>query len=155
VASLITIGIQSAKLLLDDEVADLLVFNTNSEDSKFNFVVSNKGTRSAVLYSLKITIPEAMECSHPVVSISTQIKIENKVIEPAKTYALSAITGINKLDLINNFNTSTSSGSGSGVAENLDEFKVCSAELAYLDFDGIDKIKKFNFRCMIEPKCRK
>lgn len=134
--------------MLEPNSADLLIHNTNTVDGKFNIIVSNIGTKPAVIYQLELNIPDAVDCDWPVIVWGGNSNLENKIINPSKTYAIPIDMGINQLEMINNFNMTIEH------INQTDDLKLCTGKVAYLDFDGKDKVESFKFRCMPQGDCK-
>ena len=150
VVSLATLAIEAGKKLFDRESANLTISVVDSSPERFNYVVSNKGSKPGVAYDLTVKYPPSMECSKGDIYIMQRLAVDNKVIEPGKTYSFSskvdglygAFAGFDPHALADKT-----------LSRSLSKFKVCSATLTYLDFDSTHKSVKVMFHCGPQGVC--
>lgn len=150
VVSLATLAIEAGKKLFDREKASLTISVVDSSPESFNYVVSNKGSKPGVAYDLTVNYPPSMECSKGDIYIMQRLTVDNKVIEPGKTYSFSskvdglygAFAGFDPHALADKT-----------LSRSLSKFKVCSATLTYLDFDSTHKSVKVMFHCAPQGVC--
>ena len=150
VVSLATMGYESAKKLLEKETADIVAHVPGVDYEQFNLVVSNKGNKPGVIYDLTIGYPPAIECSGGEEWTMHRIDIADKVVEPGKTITISReIKGLYKA--FSGFEPHALSSAK--LSKQLEKYKVCSADLTYLNFDGSHKTIKIGFHCGPQGKC--
>jgi hypothetical protein len=148
--SLVTIAIESVSKLLEKNEADLVMSVAKFNDDNFNVVISNKGNRSAVVYDLTISYPPVEECKNRISKTTDRVEFESKVVEPGHTYNIEveiqnlykAFVGFDPQVLSNEV-----------LMKNLEEYKVCSAHITYLDFDQKHKPKEVYFYCGPQGGC--
>lgn len=148
VVSLATLAIEAGKKLFDRESASLTISVVDSSPESFNYVVSNKGSKPGVAYDLTVKYPPSMECDN--IYIMQRLAVDNKVIEPGKTYSFSskvdglygAFAGFDPHALADKT-----------LSRSLSKFKVCSATLTYLDFDSTHKSVNVMFHCGPQGVC--
>jgi 5-hydroxyisourate hydrolase-like protein (transthyretin family) len=146
--SLATIGINAYKKLQEPNNSDIVGRVLDYDKESFNLALSNRGNKSAVVWYLKVSYPEAHACEKEVRTFTKTINIKNQVIEANKTYNIPVY--------ISSLNISTFTPEALAdeeIKEDLKEYEVCSANLTFLDFDNIIKNKSFKFSCMPQGQC--
>lgn len=150
VASLATMGYESARKIFEPQKAEMTAYVPGVDYEQFNLVISNTGNRPGVIYDLTIKYPPAMECSGGGQSTMHRTGISNKVIEPNQTITVSSkIEGLYRA--FAGFDPHALSDPD--LSEKLEEFKVCSAGLTYLDFDGAHRTLNVMFHCGPQGQC--
>lgn len=148
--SLASIGYESFTKVMEKEKADLVLNVAKINNDQFNIVVSNKGSRSAVVYDLTISYPPIKECKQKISSNMERVEFESKVIEPSKTYNIP----VNVKNLYKAFaGFDPQVLSNEKLMKNLEEHKMCSAHITYLDFDGTNKPQEVSFYCGPQSGC--
>ncbi|MFT0520570.1 hypothetical protein [Pseudomonas faucium] len=148
VASLFTLALEAGKKIFERNAASLNLVVSNVEADRFNYIVSNKGSKPAVAYDISIKYPPALECSKDYTMV--RLPMTNKVIEPGKTYPFSIevknlykdIAGIDPHALADE-----------KLAPQLKDLEVCSATLTYIDFDNTHKTLETRFHCGPQGAC--
>ncbi|GEM_PF-5371476 len=79
-------------------------------------------------------------------------QLENSVIEPGKTQSFSIKTN-NLYKIFAGFDPHALSDKA--IAKKLNDYKVCSAKLTYLDFDNTHKSLEVDFHCNPQGICPK
>lgn len=150
VISLATMGYESAKKIFKEEKAELIAYVPGVDYEQFNLVISNTGNKPGVIYDLTIKYPPAIECSGGDQWTMHRIDMSNHVVEPNKTITVSQeIKGLYKA--FSGFDPHVLSDPN--LSKQLEDFKVCSADLTYLDFDGTHKTLKVKFHCGPQGEC--
>lgn len=148
--SLASIGYESFTKIVEREKADLILNVAKLNNDQFNIVVSNKGRRSAVVYDLTISYPPIKECKQKISINTERVEFESKVIEPGKTYNIS-VSVKNLYKAFAGFDPQVLSNEK--LMKNLGDYKVCSAHITYLDFDGTHKPQEVSFYCGPQSGC--
>ena len=150
IVSLVTIAVEAGKKLFERESASLTVTVADVDPDRLNYIVSNKGSKPGVAYDLTVKYPPSMHCSKGEVYMMQRVLLDNKVIEPGKTYSFSSkIDGLYKA--FAGFDPHVLADKK--LLRSLSEYKVCSAKLMYLDFDSSHKAVEVKFHCGPQGIC--
>jgi len=148
VASLFTLALEAGKKIFERNEARLNLVVSSIEADRFNYIVSNQGSKPAVAYDISIQYPPAIECGEHYAML--RLPMDNKVIEPDKIYPFSivvkglstALAGVDPHALADK-----------ALASELKALEVCSATLTYIDFDNTHKTLKTSFHCGPQGAC--
>lgn len=142
VIAVFALSLPAIKLLLPQK-SELTVTVLKSEGKTFEFMVSNKGNRPAVIIQGELEFPSTYKGDHLV----NWVRLEEHdfrqiIIEPEKTYrfASDTMSGIAPLQPNPGLSVDISSVI-QAIPEN------CSLKLVYVDFNGSENVISKPYRC--------
>ncbi|ELB2250164.1 hypothetical protein CGJ90_21840 [Vibrio parahaemolyticus] len=145
-ASLVTMGFGALKFLTTSASSKIVVHVSSFDTEKINFLAANLGSKSGLLYDLKVHYPEVKDCE----SFVGTIPIKEVIVEPSKTASISA--AINLFDSgLANFNPDALSDPNLKGA--LEKYQLCEISYNYMDYGGSHESGRTSFHCLPQGSC--
>ncbi|WP_137673110.1 hypothetical protein [Agarivorans sp. Toyoura001] len=149
--SLVTIGVGFFKSLIENDSAKIVAYVSDFDATKINISASNLGKKPGLLYDIKLSHPDAINCKKGTNTNSENLKFSATVIESSKTIAIPVESNV-AYGAFANFVPEALSDQKS--KKQLEGFEVCSITYAYLDYDGTHKSDTSKFHCNPQGKCK-